>query len=143
MADVKDGLEFFEGGVGMRFDVRLKFLRIKRAPFAPAGFWGERAVFGGGQIAVDRAPPQVKTPRGFNLGTASLKKFDHSFPQIQRIGFHAPTLSPYVPMSMLIDILQGVKRILAGRGAWVFDWLAQCWMWVSVWFFVAEVIAGI
>jgi hypothetical protein len=57
MADVKDGLEFFEGGVGMRFDVRLKFLRIKRAPFAPAGFWGERAVFGGGQIAVDRAPP--------------------------------------------------------------------------------------
>jgi len=104
MADVKDGLEFFEGGVGMRFDVRLKFLRIKRAPFAPAGFWGERAVFGGGQIAVDRAPPQVKTPRGFNLGTASLKKFDHSFPQIQRIGFHAPTLSPYVPMSMLIAI---------------------------------------
>ena len=98
MADVKDGLKFFERGVGMRFNVRLKFLGIQRAPFAPAGFGGERARFGGGQIAVNRAPPQVKAPRRFHLGTAGLKKFDDALPQIQRISFHAPTLSPYVPM---------------------------------------------
>ena len=97
-ADVKDGLEFFERGVGMLFNVRLKFLGIERAPFAPTCFGGERAVLGGGQIAVNRAPPQVKTPRRFNLGTARLKKFDDAFPQIQRTGFHAPSLSAYVPM---------------------------------------------
>jgi len=100
MADVKNGLKFFERGGGMLFNVRLKFFGIERAPFAPGCFWGERAVFGGGQIAVDRAPPQVKTPRRFHFGTAGLKKFDDAFPQIQRIGFHAPSLSAYVPMSM-------------------------------------------
>ena len=80
MADVKDGLEFFERCVRMLFNVGLKFLGIELAPFAPACFWGERAVFGGGQIAVDRAPTEVKAARRLDLGTASLKKFHDPFP---------------------------------------------------------------
>ena len=98
MADVKDGGEFFECGIGMLFNVRLKFLGIERAPLAPACFGGERARFGGGQIAIDRAPPQRKAAGRLDLGAASLKKFHDPFPQIQRIGFHAPILSAYVPM---------------------------------------------
>lgn len=98
MTDAKDGFEFFERGVGVRFDVGRKFLRIELAPFAPALFGGEDTGLGGGQIAIDRAPPQIKAPGRFRLGTASLKKFDDPFPQVQRVGFHAPTLSPYVPM---------------------------------------------
>lgn len=100
MADVKDGLEFFERGVGMFFNVRLKFLGIQRAPLTPAGFRGERAVFGGGQIAVNRAPPHRKAAGRLDLGAACLKKLHHPLPQVQRISFHAPILSPYVPMSM-------------------------------------------
>ena len=85
MADAKNGFEFFERGVGVRFDVGRKFLGIQLAPFAPALFGGEDTRLGGGQITIDRAPPQVKAPGGFRLGTASLKKFDDPFPQIQRI----------------------------------------------------------
>ena len=80
MADVKGGGEFLERGLGMLFDVGRKFLGIKRAPLAPAGFGGERARFGGGQIAINRAPPQVKAPGRLDLGTASLKKLHHPFP---------------------------------------------------------------
>ena len=107
MTDVKDGLKFFERGVGMLFNVRLKFLGIQRAPFPPACLGGECALFGGGQIAINRAPPHRKAPGRLHLGAASLKKLHHPFPQIQRISFHAPhpiTLSPYVPVSMLIAI---------------------------------------
>ena len=98
MADLKDGGEFLERGVGMRLNVRRKFLGIQRAPLAPAGFGGERPRLGGGQITIDRAPPQIKAAGRLNLGTASLKKFHDPLPQIQRIGFHVPILSPYVPM---------------------------------------------
>ena len=56
MADVKDGLEFFERGVRMLFDVGLKFLGI------------------------ERAPTKVKAPRRLDLGTASLQKFHDPFP---------------------------------------------------------------
>ena len=98
MADVKDGGEFFECGIGMLFNVRLKFLGIERAPLAPACFGGERARFGGGQIAINRAPPHLKAPGRLDLGAAGLKKLYHPFPQIQRISFHASILSPYVPM---------------------------------------------
>ena len=100
MADVKDGLEFFERGIGMLFNVRLKFLGIERAPLAPAGFRGERSVFGGGQIAVNRAPPQIKPPGSLGFGTTRVEEFDHPLPQVQRIRFHAPILPVYVPMSM-------------------------------------------
>lgn len=98
MADVKDGGEFLKRGLGMLFDVGRKFLGIKRAPLAPAGFGGERARFGGGQITIDRAPPQIKAAGRLHLGTTRLKKFHDPLPQIQRISFHTQSLSPYVPM---------------------------------------------
>ena len=98
MTDVKDGWQFFERGVGMRFNVRLKFFRVQRAPFPPAGCGGERARFGGGQIAVNRAPPQIKPPGRLDFGTTRIQKLDHPLPQVQRIGFHTSILSPYVPM---------------------------------------------
>ena len=100
MTDIKDGLEFFECGVGMLFNMRLKFLGIQRSPFPPACFGGERARLGGGQIAVNRAPPQIKPPGRLDFGTTRIEEFDHPLPQIQRIGFHAKSLSPHVPMSM-------------------------------------------
>jgi hypothetical protein len=98
MADSQGGGEFLERGIGMLFNVRLKFLGIERAPSAPACFRGERARFGGGQIAVNRAPPHRKAASGLDLGAAGLKKLHHPFPQIQRISFHPQSLPPYVPM---------------------------------------------
>jgi hypothetical protein len=98
MTHVKDGLQFFERGVGMLFNVCLKFLGIQRAPFPPACFWGERARLGGGQIAVNRAPPQIKPPGSLDFGTTRVEKFDHPLPQVQRICFHNPILLPDVPM---------------------------------------------
>ena len=80
MADGQGGGEFVERGVGKFFDVGRKFLGIELAPFPPVRFRGEGAGLGGGQIAVDGAPPQVKTPRGFNFGTARLQKFHNPFP---------------------------------------------------------------
>ncbi len=80
MADVKDGGQFLKRGIGMFFNVRLKFLGIQRAPFPPARFRGERAGFGGGQIAINRAPPHRKAAGRLDLGAASLKKLNHPFP---------------------------------------------------------------
>jgi hypothetical protein len=90
MTDVKDGLKLFKRGVGMLFNVRLKFLGIQRAPFPPACFGGERARFGGGQITVNRAPPQIKPPGRLDFGPPRVEKLDHPLPQVQRIGFHKP-----------------------------------------------------
>jgi hypothetical protein len=104
MADGQAGGEFVEGGVRLFFDVRRQFLGIQLAPFSPTGFGGERAGFGGGEIAINRAPGQVEVPCRCDLGTTGLHKFDDPFPQIQRVSFHAHSLSPYVPMSMLIAI---------------------------------------
>lgn len=80
MADVEDGGEFLERGIGLRFNVRLKFLGIQRAPFPPAGFGGQRARLGGGQIAINRAPPHRKAAGRLDLGAAGLKKLHHPFP---------------------------------------------------------------
>ena len=88
MADAKHGWEFLEGGVGMDFDVSLKFLGVKLAPGSPALFRGERAFLGGRQIAVNRASPQIKPPGGLGLGTARVEEFDRPLSQVQRIGFH-------------------------------------------------------
>ena len=79
MADVKDGLEFLERGVGMLFNVGLKFLGIELAPFSPGRFRGERPRLGGGQIAVDRAPRHGKAARRLGLGTAGLNKLEDPF----------------------------------------------------------------
>jgi hypothetical protein len=111
MADLKDGGEFLERGIGMLFNVRLKFLGIERAPLAPAGFRGERPGLGGGEVAINRAPGQREVAGRFDLGAARLKKLHHPFPQIQRISFHAQSLPPYVPMSMLIAIAAEVTRL--------------------------------
>jgi len=100
MTDVKDGLQFFERGIGMLFNVGLKFLGIQRAPLSPACFRGQRATFGGGQIAVNRAPPQIKPPGRLDFGTTRSEEFDHPLPQVQRISFHAASKPDYVPMSM-------------------------------------------
>lgn len=79
MADGKAGGEFLERGVRMFSDVGLKFLGIELAPFPPGRFRGERPRLGGGQIAVDRAPPHVKAARRLDLGTAGLNKLDDPF----------------------------------------------------------------
>ena len=89
MADAENSLKFLEGGVGMLFDVDLKFLRIEFAPMAPTLFWGQRAGFSGGQIPINRTPRQIETPGGLGFGTPALNEFHHPFPQAQRIGFHA------------------------------------------------------
>jgi len=89
MADTKHFLQFLERGVGVFFDVGLEFVGVKLAPFSPAFFGGQRAFLGSRQIAVDRASPQVKMPGGLYLGAATVKKFDHPFPQVQPISLHA------------------------------------------------------
>ena len=101
MADAKHLLEFLEGGVGMFFNVRPKFLRIEFAPMPPALFWGQRAFLGGDQIPIDGTPGQIKPPGGLGFGTTVPNEFHHPFPQVQRTGFHARkpiTLCPNVNM---------------------------------------------
>ena len=80
MADGKAGGDFLQRGVRLFSDVGLKFLGIELAPFPPGRFRGERPRFGGGQIAIDRAAAQIKTPRRLDLGTPSFKEFDDPFP---------------------------------------------------------------
>lgn len=46
MAYAKHGLEFLQRGVRMFFDVRLKFIGVELAPFAPTGFGRQRALLG-------------------------------------------------------------------------------------------------
>ena len=92
MADTKHRLDFLEGGVRMFFDVGLELGGVELAPFAPTLFRGERAGFGRRQIAVNRAPPQIKPPGRLGLGATRVKEFDHPFPQVQRICLHASKL---------------------------------------------------
>jgi len=80
MADRKHPLKFLEGGVGMLLDVDLEFLRVEFAPVAPAVLGGQRSRLRGGQIAVNRPPPQIKAPGGLGFGTAALNEFHHPFP---------------------------------------------------------------
>ena len=89
MADAKHLLQFFEGGVGVLFDMGAEFLRVEFAPGAPAGFRWQRTLFGGFQIAINGTAGQLKTPGGFDFGAATLNELHHPFPQVQRIGFHA------------------------------------------------------
>lgn len=56
MADAKHLLNFFEGGIGMFFDVGLKLVGVELAPFPPTGFRGEGAGLDGVQIPVNGTP---------------------------------------------------------------------------------------
>jgi len=89
MTDPKDPLEFLQGGVGALLDVRLEFLGIEFAPVSPTLLGRQRAALRGGQIAIDRASAQVEAPGRLHFGAAVVDKFDHPFPQVERIGFHA------------------------------------------------------
>ena len=80
MADAEHLLEFLKRGGGMFFDVGVELCGVELAPFAPTLFRGEGAGLGGGQIPVNRAPPQIKPPGSLGLGAARVEKFDHPFP---------------------------------------------------------------
>ena len=80
MADTKGVLEFLKGGVGIGFDVGLKFLRVELAPVAPAGFGGQCSRLGGRQIAVNCLPAQLKAAGGLGFGAAVVNELHHPFP---------------------------------------------------------------
>jgi hypothetical protein len=98
MTDGQAGGEFVERGVRMFANVGRQFLGIELAPLSPGGFGGEGARLGGGEIAIDAAPSQIEVLCRRHLGPTGLHKLDDPFPQIQRVSFHARSLSPYVPM---------------------------------------------
>src|ERR1039458_5578488 len=101
MADAQHLLQLFEGGVGVFFDVRLEFLGVELAPMSPALFRSQRTFFGGVQIPINGTPSYCKLPGGLGFGATVLNAFNHPFPQVQRIGFHARksiTLCPNVNM---------------------------------------------
>src|ERR1039458_4344786 len=101
MADAQHLLQLFEGGVGVFFDVRLEFLGVELAPMSPALFRSQRTFFGGVQIPINGTPSYCKLPGGLGFGATVLNEFNHPFPQVQRIGFHARksiTLCPNVNM---------------------------------------------
>jgi len=56
MADAEDRLEFFERGVGVFLDMSAELLRVEFAPVTPTGFGGKRALWDGGEVAIDGAP---------------------------------------------------------------------------------------
>jgi len=100
MADAKDLLQFWERGVGLLADVRLKFGRIELAPVTPTGLGSQPFRFGGGQIAINRAFAQPKEPGGLGPRAATSHKLHHPLAQIHRVGFHAHNLPHILPMSM-------------------------------------------
>ena len=99
MTDPEHLLDFLKGGVGVFFDMGAEFLRVEFAPMPPARFRRQGALLRGGQIPMDGTPGQLKPSGGLGFGTAALNEFDHPFPQVQPIGFHARkpiTLCPNV-----------------------------------------------
>ena len=100
MADTKDPLQFLKRGVRLVADVRLKLGRIELAPVAPTGLGGQGVRFGRGQVAINRALAQPKQPGGLGPRAASGHKLHHPLAQIQRVSFHAHSLSLILPMSM-------------------------------------------
>lgn len=77
VADVEDGLQFLEGGVGMLADMGQELGRIELAPGTPTGLGRKGAGFGGGQIAIDAALPQLKKTGGFRPRPTSSHKLHH------------------------------------------------------------------
>src|ERR1039457_705245 len=112
MAHAKHGLEFFERGVRMLFDIRLEFLGVELAPSSPTGFRRQRPLPGGGQIPVNGAPRQIKPPCSLGFGAARLDEFYHPFSQVQRISFHARKLISLRP-NVNMKFYTGKPRSLA------------------------------
>ena len=79
MADVKNFLQFRQRGVGMLFYMGVEFGGVELAPGAPTRFGCQGVGFDRRQIAVNRAPPQFKTPPSFNFGTTGLNEPHHPF----------------------------------------------------------------
>jgi len=104
MADAKDPLQFLKRGVRLVPDMRLEFGRIELAPVAPTGLGSQGVHLGGGQIAINRALAQPKKAGSLGPRPASSNKLNHPLAQIQRVGFHANSLSPILPMSMLNSV---------------------------------------
>ncbi len=77
MADLKDGPDFMQGGVGLLFDVGGELGGIELAPATPGGLGGKGAGLGGGQIAVNGAFPQRETPGGLGPRAAALDEPHH------------------------------------------------------------------
>jgi hypothetical protein len=105
MADAKDPLQFLERGVRLVADVRLESGRIELAPVAPTGLGCQSVRFGRGKVAIDGAFAQPKQPGGLGPRAAPGHKLQHPLAQIQRVGFHAHSLSLILPMSMLNAII--------------------------------------
>jgi hypothetical protein len=112
MTDAKDRLQFLQRGVGVMADVHLKFGRIELAPVAPTGLGCQRVRFGGGQVTIDGAFAQPKQPGGLGPRAARLHKLHHPLAQIQRVGFHALSLSLILPMSMVNAIFRPAEVAL-------------------------------
>ena len=89
MADTEHLLDFFEGGIGVFFDVGAEFLRVEFPPGSPARFRRQRPLFGGHQIPINGTAGQIEAPGSLDFRTPALNEFHHPFPQVQRIGFHA------------------------------------------------------
>jgi hypothetical protein len=100
VADGEDGLEFVEGGVRVLADMGGELDGIELTPAAPSGLGGEGVGLGGGKVAIDGAFPQGEAPRGLGPRAAGVDELHDPFPQIQRVGFHAHSLPPILPMSM-------------------------------------------
>jgi len=79
VADVKDGLDFVEGGIGLLADMGGEFGRIKFAPATPSSLGDEGISPGGSKVAVDGAFPQRKALGGLGARAAPLNKPHHSF----------------------------------------------------------------
>ena len=109
MTDAKHLLEFLEGRIRLPLNLGLQFLRIQLAPVSPTGFWGQVALLSGVQVPINRTPRQAEALGRLDLRAARLDEFDHAFPQIQRIGFHArkpARLCPNVNMKYYRRMLQ-------------------------------------
>ena len=80
MTDGQAGGEFLERGGGRLLDLGRQFFWVELAPFAPGGFGGEDAGFGGGEITIDGAPRQREVLGRRHLGATGLHKLDDPFP---------------------------------------------------------------
>jgi hypothetical protein len=79
VADVKDGLDFVEGGVGLLADMGGEFGRVKFAPATPSSLGGEGVSPGGGKVAVDGAFPHREALGGLGARAAALDEPHHPF----------------------------------------------------------------